>query len=128
MLILALAADVPGIDAVLGESPRAFREAGEEQVAVVVEVAYDGDRNADPVEPLHDVRHRARRGVGVDGDAHQLAAGLRQRSYLRHGRWCVRGVSVGHRLDHNGVVRADGNAADHYGGRAATGVASHDEI
>src|SRR5207247_1626253 len=52
-------------------------------------------------EPLLDVRHRRRRLVAVDRDAHDLGAGARQRRHLRDRRRHVGGVGIGHRLDHD---------------------------
>jgi hypothetical protein len=46
VLVPPFGTDVAGIDAVLGQGGGAARELGEEQVAVVVEVADDRDRDA----------------------------------------------------------------------------------
>ena len=45
-------------------------------MAVVVEVADDGHAHAELVQGLDDLGHRGGGLVGVDGDAHQLGAGL----------------------------------------------------
>ena len=50
----------------------------EQQVAVVVEVANDGNRDAQPVEPLDDGGHRRGRRLVVDRHPDQLAAGARE--------------------------------------------------
>src|SRR5207245_9068689 len=68
--VAVLGADVAGVDAVLGEGGGAGGVLGEQQVAVVVKVADDRD-----IDLPHDVRDGARGVRGVDGYAHQLAAG-----------------------------------------------------
>ena len=52
------------------------------------------------------------RFVGVDGDAHQLGAGVGQRHHLIHRRRHVGGIGVGHGLDDDGVVAADLHTSD----------------
>ena len=62
-VVVVLAADggVAGVDAVLGESARGGGIFLEQEVAVVVEVADDGDAEAALVEAFNDVRGRRRR-------------------------------------------------------------------
>ncbi len=115
VLVAVLGADVAGVDAVLGERGGAVGILGEQQVAVVVEIADDWD-----VDLAHDVRHGARGVFGVDGDAHQLGAGLVEGADLRRRRGGVGGIGVGHGLDDDGVGRAHLNAAHvHRHGAAA---------
>ncbi len=51
-------------------------------MAVVVEVADDGHADAELIQRLDDLGHRARGLFGVHGDAHQFRAGLGQRHHL----------------------------------------------
>ena len=75
-IALAAAADVAGIDAVLRRAPAAQAGcAGEELVAVEVEVADRAARHSPRSEPVADVRDRGGRLVGVDRHAHQLGSG-----------------------------------------------------
>ena len=55
---------------------------GQQLVAVVVEVADQRHVDAHRGEPLADVRHGGGGLVAVDGDAHELGAGARQRRDL----------------------------------------------
>ena len=80
---LVLEADVAGIDAVLVERFGARRVFGEQLVADVVEVADERHADAALREALADMRHGLGGFVAVDGDAHQLRAGARQRRHLR---------------------------------------------
>jgi hypothetical protein len=50
--------------------------------------------------------------IAVDGDAHQLRAGLGKRRDLDGGGAHIGGVGVGHRLNDNRRVAADDNAAN----------------
>ena len=105
-------ADVAGIDPVLVERGCAGRVAGEQQVAVVVEVA-DERRGAAGVEhALLDLGDGRRRLGEVDGDAHQLGARLGQLDALpcRGGR--IRRVGHGHRLDDDRRAAADQDIPD----------------
>ena len=115
---LVLEADIAGIDAVFGESFGASRILGEQRVAVIVEVADQRRVHAQDVEPLADVRH-GRRGLGaVDGDAHELGAGARQRRDLGGRRLDIGRVGIGHRLDDDGRIAAerDGSRYGRYRG------------
>ena len=85
----AAGADVARIDAVLVERRGAVREARQQQMAVVVEVADERRRAAGVEHALLDFRDRGRRLGQVDGDPHHLRAGFRQldallRRRLRH--------------------------------------------
>ena len=69
---------------------------------------------------LNDIRNGLRRLVVVDGDAHHLGAGPRQRRYLLHGRFNVRRVRVRHRLHHNRCIRPDTNPTNIHRYRTST--------
>ena len=91
-------------------------------MAVVVEIADDRHAHAELVERLGDLRNRRGGLFGVDGDADQLRAGLRQRHHLIHGGRDVGRVGVGHGLDHDGVSAANSNSTNINGhGIAARG-------
>ena len=116
--VVVLGADVARVDAVLGQRGRGRRVLRQQQVAVVMEVADQRNAHAQPIELLADDGHRLRRLVVVDGDAHQLAAGVRQLRDLDGGGIGVGGVGVRHRLDDDRMSGADEDAADvHAGGR-----------
>jgi hypothetical protein len=83
-VLLVLEADIAGIDAVLVERLGAGRMIGEQLVADVVEVADQRHVDAALGEPLADMRHGGGGLVAVDGDAHELGAGARQRRHLAH--------------------------------------------
>jgi hypothetical protein len=65
---------VAGIDPVFGQGARRSRELFEQQVAVVVEVADDGDAEAALVKALDDVRNGCGGVLIVDRDANDLRA------------------------------------------------------
>ena len=111
-VLLVLEADIAGIDAVFRERLGAGRMVGEQLVADIVEVADQRHVDAEPVEPLADVRHGGRALVAVDGDAHDLRAGAMQRGDLRHRLVDIGRVGVGHRLDDDRRAAADDHAAD----------------
>ena len=90
---------------------------GEQQVAVVMEVADDGDSDVG-----HDRGDRARRFIGVHGHAHQFAAGLVQSAHLRSGRGGIGSVGVGHRLDDDRMGTAHQYAAHADGDCRASGT------
>ena len=108
-IIVVLLADihVARIDAVFRQGAGAVRILLQQQVSVIVEVADDGNADAELVECFGNLRHGARRFVRVHGDTHKFRAGLRQRHHLIHGTWDIRGIGIGHGLDHNRIVSAD---------------------
>ena len=59
------------------------------------------------IEALADMWHCRRRLRRVDGQAHQLRAGLGQRLHLCHRAIDVRRIGVGHRLDEHWRAVAD---------------------
>ncbi len=105
--VVVLGTHVAGVDAVLGERFGARGILGEQEMAVVVEVADDGD-----VHLGDDLGDGGRRGVVVDRDAYQLGARLVQRPHLRRRPRDVRGVGVRHGLDDDRVSGAHLHAAD----------------
>ena len=119
-VLLFLEADIAGIDAVLVERLGAGRMVGQQLVADIVEVADDRHVDAHLEQPLLDVRHRRRRLVAVDGDAHDLGAGARERRHLPRGSLDVGGVGIGHRLHDDRRAAADHHAADIDGHRSAS--------
>ena len=78
---------------------------GEQLVADIVEVADQRHVDAEPLEPLADLRDGGGALVAVDGDAHDLGAGAVQRGDLRDRLVDVGRVGVGHRLDDHGCAR-----------------------
>ena len=125
VVVLLADVDVAGIDAVFGQGARAVGIFLQQQVAVVMEVADDGHADAELVERVDDFRDGLGGGFGVDGDAHQFGAGVRQRHHLIDGGGGVGGVGIGHGLDHDGVVAAHPDIADFDGHRSAPGKCSH---
>ena len=105
-------AGVAGIDAVLRQIAGALGILGEQNVAVVVEVADDGHAHALLVELLDNARNGGGSLFVVDGDAHQLRAGSSQGGTLLDGRRDVGGIGVGHGLHHDRCIRADAHATD----------------
>ncbi len=91
---LAAAADVAGIDAVLGERCRAGGMRREQLVPVEVEVADQRHVAARCAQPVADLRNGCGRLVGVDRDAHELRAGLRQLAHLVRAVASTSAVSV----------------------------------
>jgi hypothetical protein len=96
ILISALAADIAGIDPVFGQCSRAFGILRQQQMAVVMEVADDGDDHAGVDDPPRDVGNRRRGAFVVDGHANELRAGTRERHDLRRGACGVGRVGVRH--------------------------------
>ena len=84
----------------------------QQRVAVIVEVADQRRLDPEAIEPLFDMGHGGG-GLGpVDGDAHQLRAGPRQRRNLGDRRRDIGRVGIGHRLHHDRGVAADRDVAD----------------
>src|SRR5712692_1461756 len=106
VLVVMLAAHIARIDAVLGQRPGAGGVLGEQDVAVVVEVA--DDRRLHLTDDLGD---GARGLFIVDRHAHEFAAGGVQRLDLGHGAGDVGRVRIGHGLDDDGALAADLDAA-----------------
>ena len=115
---LVLEADIAGIDAVFVERLGAGRMLGQQRVAVIMEVADERHLHAARGEPVADMRHGGRGLLPVDGDAHELGAGTRQRGHLRHRRRHVGGVGVGHGLHHDGRIAAERDAPHPHGNGA----------
>ena len=107
--------DVAGINAVLGQRFGAVGILLEKDVSVVVEVADDGNANAEAVEAVDDGGHGGGGRVVVHGDAHELRAGAGKGRDLADGAFNVGRVGVGHGLHHNWCIAAHADASD--GGR-----------
>ena len=103
---------LPGLMRYLASALRAVGILLQQQVAVVVEVADDGRLPALGADAFDDVRHGLGGLIVVDGDADQLGAGAGERGDLLDGGFDVGGVGVGHRLDDDGGVGPDADAAD----------------
>ena len=103
---------VAGIDAVLGQGARRGGIFLEQDVAVVVEVADDGDADAALVEAFDDGGNGGGGVFVVDGDADDLRAGEGQGCNLVDGALDVGGVGVGHRLDDDRDFPADADLPD----------------
>ena len=117
--------DVAGINTVLGKRAGAIGILLEKQVAVVVEVADDGDADTEFIERFDYFRDGFGGGFRVDGDAHQLRTRLSEGHNLIDRRGGVGGVGIGHGLDHDGVISAHPDIADSNGHRSAPGKCSH---
>ena len=79
---LSLKPTLPGLMRYLSSASAAAGMLGEQLVADVVEVADERHAHAAAHELVADVRDRLRGLVAIDGDAHELGAGARQRRDL----------------------------------------------
>jgi hypothetical protein len=77
-----------------------------------MEVADQRHSDAELPKSVADLRHRGRRFVAIDRDAHDLRAGMRQRGDLARGRLDVGRVGIGHRLHDDRRAAADRDATD----------------
>ncbi len=111
-VLLFLEADIAGVDPVFVEGLGAGRVIGEELVADIVEVADERHGDAEPGEPLADMRDGGGGLVAIDRDAHDLGAGAGERRDLRDRRIDIGRVRVGHRLDDDRSAAADHHGAD----------------
>ena len=119
-VLLVLEADIAGVDPVFVEGFGAGRVLGEELVADIVEVADERRGDAEPGEPVADMRDRGGGLVAIDRDAHDFRAGAGERRDLRDRRIDIRRVRIGHRLDDDRSAAADRHGADPDGdGRVA---------
>ena len=91
---------------------------GEQLVADIVEVADQRHVEAEPQQPLADLRHGRSTLVAIDGDAHHLRARLEERRHLGDRRVDIGRIGVGHRLHDDRRAAADDDAADIDGDRA----------
>ena len=112
VLVVALGADVAGVDPVLGEGRGHLRVVHEQLVAVVVEVADDRDVDAEATDLADHLGDGGRRLVRVHGHPDQLRAGMRQAGDLDRGPVRIRGIRVGHRLDDDRMGAPDQDATD----------------
>ena len=107
IFVVPFSPDVPRVDSVLGEGASTVGVLRQQQVAVIVEVTHDRDRDAHEAESLDDRRHSRRGLIIVDCHPHQLAPRSRKLGDLPHGGGHIGRIGVGHRLDHNRMTRAD---------------------
>jgi len=102
---------VARIDSVLRQRAGALGIFLQQDVAVVMKIADDGNADAGAVQFLDDARHRLRGLVIVDRDAHQFRASARQGGGLVHRALDIRGIRVRHRLHDDRMARPDSNSA-----------------
>ena len=115
LLVAALAgADVAGIDAVFIERAGAIGIFGEQDVAVVMEIADERDVAAGIEQALFDFGDGGGGFGNIYGDADEFRAGLGEFEALLGGGGDVDGVRVGHGLDDDGRAAADLDFADFY--------------
>ncbi len=124
MFVAALAgADVAGIDAVFVERFGAVGIFGEENVAVVMKVADDGDVAACGKQAFLDFGNGGCGFGDVDGPANDFGAGFGEFERLFERGFDVGGVRVGHGLDDDGSAAADLDVPDFYAASFAARVA-----
>ena len=128
-VVVVFAADghVAGIDTVLGECAGGGRVFLEQEMAVVVEVADDGDAEAALFEAFDDVRNGGGGILIIDCDAHQLRAGESKGSDLGDGGFHVGRVGVGHGLNDDGNFPAYADVADADGGGFSAANLRHED-
>src|ERR1039457_6884951 len=126
-IVVGLAADVgvAGIDPVLGQGASAVGVFLQKDVTVVVEVADDGDRDAELAQGIDDPGHRGGSLFGVHGDADQFRTGAGQRHHLVDGTGDVHRIGVGHGLHHDRMIAPDLDTSDVDYHRFAAGFHSH---
>jgi hypothetical protein len=107
-----LAAYIARIDPVFRQGPGTVGIPGQQQMSIVVKVPDDRHRDSNAVQLLHDGRYCRGGRLIVDGDSYQLAPSTRQLGHLARGRHHIGGVGVGHRLDHDRMVRSNRYTAD----------------
>ncbi len=107
-------ADIAGIDAVFVERGGAVRMLGQQDMAVIVEVADDRDIEPHLQQLLLDMRDCRGRFGAVDRDAHQFRTGAGERRGLAHRALDIGGVGIGHGLHHDRGAAADRDVADHH--------------
>ena len=112
---------VSGVDPILRQGFGAFGIVGQQPVPVEVEVTDKGDIQALLLEAITNGRNGTSRRFVVDGDTHQLGAGLRQLSDLSRSGRNVGCVRIGHGLNHDGGVAPDRNTAHEHGNGPVAG-------
>ena len=128
VVMLLADVDIAGIDAVLGEKPGAVGKLGQQQMAVVVEVADDGNGNALRFESPEDIGQGGGGGVRVDRDTDEFRSRASERRNLTDGRGGVRRVRVGHGLNDDRMRSADQYASDSGGYGLSAVDSSHTKI
>ena len=128
VVVLLADVDIAGIDAVLGEKPGAVGKLGQQQMAVVVEIADDGNGNALRFESPEDIGQGGGGGFRVDRDTDELRSRASERRNLPDGRGGVRRVRVGHGLNDDRMRSADQHASDGGGYGLSAVDSSHTKI
>ena len=118
--------DVARVDAVFVEGGRARGVAGQQLMAVVVEIADEGRRAARIEHALLDVGHGGRCFGYVDGDADELRPGFGQLDALARGRRRVSGIGHRHRLHGDRRAAADLHVSDAHADRLVESERLHD--
>ena len=105
-------ADVARIDAVFIERFGAFRIFGEQDMAVVMEIADDRDVAACFKQAFFDFRYGSGGFRDVDRPAHDLRTGFGELESLLEGSGNIGGVRVRHGLHDDGSATADADVSD----------------
>ena len=117
---LGLETDIARVDAVFFQRCRAVRIVGQQLVADIVKVADQRHGDPDALQTVANARHLGRGFRPVDCNANDFRSGTRQGGNLGNRCIRIRCVGVGHRLDYNGRIAANGHSADlDRNGRAA---------
>ena len=112
VIVLLANIDIARVDAVLGELLRALRVLLQQDMTVVMKIAYDRRIYTEVAKRFDDTGDRFSSLIVVNSDPHQLGPGSGQLHGLIYGGGRVRRISVRHRLDNNGVIAAYFDAAD----------------
>src|SRR6185312_1070966 len=97
----------------------------EQDVAVVMEVADDGDIDSKISKPFDDFRHGGCGRLIIDSDTYELRSSRGECRDLGDGTTDVSGICVGHGLHHDRMVRPDGDVADEGRHRSSTRSEGH---
>src|SRR4051812_27512348 len=126
MLIATLAADIPGIDAVLRERLRRFGISREKQMAVVVEITNERHVAAPVTHATNELRHCCRSVFVIDRHPNQLGPRFSQRDNLLRSGGGISRIGIGHRLDDDGMGAPNGDVTDVGGYCVPTSAIGHD--
>jgi hypothetical protein len=102
--------------------------ARKQKMSVVMKVADNRYLNAFVGDPQRDLRKRCGGLNVVHSYAHQLRARSRKLYHLTRCRGGIGGIRVGHRLDDNRMLSANGYAADKCRSRFSAGRERHCSI
>ena len=104
---MAADGDVAGIDAIFREGLGAVRILFEKQMAVVMEVANNGNVDAETMKAFDDLGNSLCGLIVIHGDAHEFGTCSGKRGDLLDGTGCVGGIGIRHGLDDDRSVRTD---------------------